>query len=497
MLGRLRELDWTVKFIIIITGIRGVLAAIPVPLTWDEAVYINLARDFYYFGINIHYYLFQQLLDFARPSLLPFTIYFTYLLTTPNIIIAQYVTFLLSLPALYAIYLLGKELYSETVGKFSALALTSGCLGFTFFLGILTEIPFALFSTLFLLCLVRAQKNPRYYIPAGVSLTLSFLSRSPGILIVFVGLAYVILAKGLRRTIRSPWLYLGLLCAFLTVLPWLLYSQILTGSYFGLLNVYSLIQNYWSRTLIQIIPPTATQTILWNLETIAYAVIPLFTPAFLLPYFFSALRAEKKSVQGLPLILWVAMFLVAYPLINPDARLVDFLRYNQTSLPAISILCGLGLAMMLTNEFQLKNGKSILNGKRILKSRKNLAIFLLLLNLSIGFIGIYAVRSYPELSQPIPVYQYLKYTTLPWQVIVTNTYPMAVQYTDRMCVWVPDLPSEVDMLAQSGYVRAIFISLFDYASPIILAHLETSPLYEKELVIFYQGVPSMIVYRVK
>ncbi|MEM2144940.1 MAG: glycosyltransferase family 39 protein [Candidatus Jordarchaeaceae archaeon] len=499
MLGRLRELDWTVKLIIIITGFRGVLAAVPVPLTWDEAVYVNLAREFYYFGIDIHYYLFQQILDFSRPALLTFMLYFSFLITTPNIIVAQYVTFFLSLPALYAVYLLGKELYSEKVGKFSALALTSGCLGFAFFLGILTEIPFTLFSTLFLLCVVRAQKNPKYYIPAGVALSLTFLSRPPGILLVLVGFAYIVLSKSIKKTIKSPWLYLGLLGAFLTLLPWLLWSKMVTGSYLGLYSIYSYIQNYWSRVLIQIIPPTTIDTILWYLETAVYAVVPLFVSAFLFPYFFVALKAElkSKSVQGLPLILWVAMYLVAYPLINPDARIMDYLRYNQTSIPALSILTGLGLAMMLTNEIQLRNGKSIVSRKGILKGGRNLAIILVILNLSVCLVGVYAVRSYPELSQPIPAYQYLKYTTLPWQIIVTNTYPMATQYTDRMCVWVPDLLGEVDALAKTGYVRGIFMSLFDYASPIILAHLETSPLYERELVLFYQGVPYMILYRVK
>lgn len=496
MLGRFRELDWTVKLIIIITVVRGVVAAIPVPLTWDEAVYVNLAREFYYFGIDIHYYLFQQLLDFSRPALLTFMLYFSFLITTPNIIVAQYVTFLVSLPALYAVYLLGKELYGEKVGKFSALALTSGCLGFAFFLGILTEIPFTLFSTLFLLCVVRAQKNPKYYIPAGVALSLTFLSRPPGILLVLVGLAYIVLSKSIRKT-KSPWLYLGSLGAFLTLLPWFLWSKRVSGDYLGLYSIYSSIQNYWSRVLIQIIPLTTIEIVFWYLETAVYAVVPLFVSAFLFPYFFVALKAELKSktVPGLSLILWVAMYLVAYPLINPDARIMDYLRYNQTSLPALSILTGLGLAMVLTNEFQL-NGKSI-TIKRLLKGGKNLAILLVILNLSVCFVGIYAVRNYPEISQPIPVYQYLKYTTLPWQIIITNTYPMATQYTDRMCVWVPDLPFQVDILAQSGYVRGIFISLFDYASPIILAHLETSPLYEKELVLFYQGVPYMILYHVK
>jgi 4-amino-4-deoxy-L-arabinose transferase-like glycosyltransferase len=489
MLERLRELDWTVKLIVLITGARAVLAAIPVPLTWDEGVYYGLASDFYYFGV--HYYsALQQLLDFSRPALLTFTLYLVFLITTPNIIVAQYVVFLISLPALYAVYLLGKELYSENVGKFSALALTSGVLGFSLYLGLLTEVPFILFSTLFLLCLVRAEKNTKYYVPAGVSLGLSFLSRYPGILLVFVGLAYIILAKGIRRAIKSPWLYLGLLCTFLTVLPWLLYSQIITGSYLGLYDTYSFINLYWSRVLIQVFPLSFTQSILWDLTTIAYAAAPLFISLFLFPYFFLASKQVWRTKQGLTLILWVAMYLVAYPLINSDARLTDYLRYNQTSAPAVSILVGVGLAMMLANEFQLK-------GKFRLKGRKKIAVLFILLNVSVAFVGVYFVRAAAELSAPIQAYEYLQYTTYPWQIILTNSYPMASQYTNRLCIWIPDLPSEIDAWANTSYVGAICISLNDYISPIILMHLQTSPLYERGPVLFYQGVPSVIIYYVK
>lgn len=105
MLESLRsKLDWVLTIIIVVNGVRGILSALPVPLTWDEAVYANLANDFYYFGFFCHQPL-QVILDFARAPLLPFTIYLSYLITTPNIIVAQMVTFLISLVGIYAVYL--------------------------------------------------------------------------------------------------------------------------------------------------------------------------------------------------------------------------------------------------------------------------------------------------------------------------------------------------------------------------------------------------------
>ena len=93
------------------------------------------------------------------------------------------------------------------------------------------------------------------------------------------------------------------------------------------------------------------------------------------------------------------------------------------------------------------------------------------------------------------MYEYLKYTTYPWQIILTNVYPMATHYTDRLCLWIPNIPSWLDDWANSGYVGAIFVSLFRYVPITTLLHLETSPLYQRELVIYYQGLPYMIVYR--
>lgn len=490
MLGRLRGLDWTVKLIILITGIRGVVSAFPIPLTWDEALYVNLAHNFYYFGF-IAVDPLQKIIDFARAPFLPFTIYLSFLITTPNLIVAQYVAFVLSLGALYVVYLLGKELYSVTVGKYAALALTCGCIGFIFFWGVLTEIPYALLSTLFLLCIVRAQKTPKYYVPAGVTLALCFLTRYPGILIIFVGFVYIILTKNIKKALRSPWLYLGLACVFLTIIPWLIYNYINTENYLGLFWDFFSADKYWSRNLLEfsIITPVI-ETILFYLESLIYAVIPLFTPVFLFPYFYIAVKNERKTATGITLIFWVVMFLVAHFLLMPKAYAGELVRYNQTSLPAFCLLTGLGLAMMLTNEFQI-------NRKSFFKGRKKLAILLIALSLTLGFTAIYATRSDPGLTQPIGVFEYLKYTTPPWQVILTNVYPMAQQYTDRMCFWLPDFPFLIDYFAENGIVGAIFVSLFRYASPLILMHLETSPLYERELIIPYQGLPYMIVYRVR
>lgn len=498
MLKSLRsEVDWVLTIIIVVNGIRGVFSAFPVPLTWDEAVYANLANDFYYFGFFCYQPL-QVILDFARAPLLPFTIYLGYLITTPNIIVAQMITFLISLVGIYAVYLLGKEMYSKTVGKFSALALTCGLTFLIIVWGVLSEVLFVVFSSLFLLFIVKAQKNPKYYVPAGISLTLCFLSRYPGSIILFVGLAFIVFSKGVKRALKSPWLYLGIICALLTAVPWLYYSKINTGEWLGLIEVFFTSTQTWSRTpyVLPFIPPTPLQLTGFYLESAVYAVIPIFIPAFLFPYFFVASKIDRSSIAGKTLLFWILSFLVAYFLLMPNSRLVDFFRYNQTSLPAFSILIGFGLAIMLTDEFKDRKN-DIRIQKSILKNKKNLAVLFLILNISGGFIGVYAVRSDPGLTQPLGVYEYLKYTTYPWQIILTNVYPMGTHYTDRLCLWIPEIPSGIDLLANSGHVGAIFVSLFRYVPLTALLHLETSPLYERELVLYYQGLPYMLVYRVK
>jgi 4-amino-4-deoxy-L-arabinose transferase-like glycosyltransferase len=499
MLEKLRsKLDWVLTIIIVINGIRGVLSVLPVPLSWDEAVYSNLASDLVHFGFYC-FQPFQVILDFSRVPVLYFTIYLAYLITTPNTIVAQMVAFLLSLGSIYAVYLLGKEMYSETVGRFSALALSCGLTFFVIVWGILSEVPFILFSSLFLLFIVRAQKNFKYYVPAGISLTLSFLSRYPGALILFVGLFYIVLSKNIRKTFKSPWFYLGIICAFLTAVPWLFYSNMNTGDYLGMLKLFFSSTQTWNRTLYTnpFIPPTPLQFILFYLESAAYAVIPIVTPAFLFPYFYCALKAEKGSVSGKTLMFWIFSSMLIYFILMTNSRLVDLFRYNQSSLPAFSILTGFGLAILLTDEF--KDMKAVIKAvtKNFYKNKRNIALLLLILNISGGFIGMYIVRTNQEVYQPIPVYEYLKWTTLPWQMILTNVYPMAIHYTNRLCMWIPDVPEAIDYYAKSGYLRAVFVSLFNYVPVAALGHLVNSPLYEIELIGWYNGVPAMLVFRVK
>jgi 4-amino-4-deoxy-L-arabinose transferase-like glycosyltransferase len=497
MLGTLRsKIDWAVAIIIVVNAVRGVLSAFPVPLSWDEAAYYNMASDFYYFGFYC-WQPFQVLLDFTRVPVLYFAIYLVFLITAPNVIVAQEVSFLISVGGVYAVYLLGKEMYNPTVGKFSALALSS-CITFIVICwGILSEVPFILTSALFLLFIVRAQKNPKYYVPAGIFFSLSFLSRYPGGSILFVGLLYIALSKNVKKTLKSPWFYLGIIFAFLTLFPWLFYSEIVTGSWLGMFELFFASTQTYTRTIYPNIFASLWDTISFDLESVAYAVIPIVTPGLLFPYFYYALRSEK-GVAGKTLIFWILSSMLIYLILMFNSRLVDFFRYNQSSLPAFSVLTGVGLTLLLTDECKSMRQpqKSLL--KRIFKNRKKLAILLVILDISIGFVGVYFVRTNSEVYNPLPAYEYLKYTTPPWQIIITNVYPMARVYTDRLCVFPPDFPAWMDSWAKSGYVRAVFISLYDYVPLPILSDLETNPLYYKQLVLYDSstGLPTMIVYGV-
>ncbi|WXG41848.1 MAG: glycosyltransferase family 39 protein [Candidatus Freyarchaeum deiterrae] len=497
MLGTLRsKIDWAIIIIIVVNGIRGVLSAFPISLSWDEAVYSNMASDFYYFGFYC-WQPFQVLLDFSRVPVLYFSIYLAYLITTPSVIVAQEVSFLISIGGVYAVYLLGKEMYSSTVGKFSALALSCGVTFIVICWGILSEVPFILISALFLLFIVRAQKNPKYYVPAGIFLTLSFLSRYPGGSVLFVGLFYIFFSKNAKKTFKSPWFYLGIICAFLTLFPWLFYSEIVTGDWLGMLKLFFASTQTYIRTIYTnpFVPPTLLDFVSFYSESALYAVLPIFTPSLLFPYFYFTLKS-KKSVADKTLIFWILSSMLLYFILMSNSRLVDLFRYNQSSLPAFSVLTGLGLTMLLTDEYKERSQAIKSRSKNIFMKSKKLAILLVIINISVGFMGVYFVRTNSEVYNPIPVYDYLKYTTPPWQLIITNVYPMVRIYTDRLCVFTPNFPEWMDGWAKSGYVRAVFISLYDYVPIPILSDLESNPLYYKELVIpdYRTGLPTMIVY---
>lgn len=484
--------DWVVALIAATVIVRGLLSLIPVPVSWDEAVYANLARDFYLFGF--HFYFPQQvILDFSRAPVTPLSIYLAYLLTGPNHIVAQLVVYAYSVATIYVVYLLGREMYDERVGRLSALAIACSPFLLVSSWGILSEPPCMFFSTLFLLLVYRAQKDPRYYVPAGVVLTLATLTRYPAFLMVAVALFMVLASGNLKKTLRSPWLYAGLVAAFATAVPWLYSSKSLTGSYTGFLQIFFASTQQWLREPYTMLLVGVTPLdYLVSAGYDALAVVAL--PGALVSYFLWGAKLGKRSVEGKTLLFWVLLYAVAYGLLMRVARLVDYMRYNETSLPAVAVLSAVGLAVLLKEGGGVKaeDVRSILYGK------KKVALALIALNIAAGFAGAAVVRgeaaaSESGISVPVPVYEYLAVATPPDGSILSNIYPIVSYYTDRVCMWFP----QVDWLREYTFkylnVKYVLFNLNRYCPLDVLLYVESHPeMFERMLV-----CGGLVLYRVK
>ncbi|MHA1607773.1 MAG: ArnT family glycosyltransferase [Candidatus Freyarchaeota archaeon] len=475
--------DWATTLTVLLTVVRGILAFIPIPVTWDEAVYTNLARDYYYLGFY-YYFPFQVVLDFARAPVLPLSIYVAFLLTGPNHTVAQLVTYAYSVAAVYMVYLLGKDMYGERVGCLSALAFSCSPFLLVSSWGVLTEPPFMFFAALFLLSVYRAQRKPYYYVLSGVTLTLTTLTRYPGFLMILVGVFLTVSLGNARVTVRSPWFYAGIGAAVATVTPWLIYSKNVTGAYLGFLQVFFASTQQWTRNPYLILATTPLDLAVSGVyDLIAMAAIP----GTLIPYFLWGVKAGRMKVEGRTLIFWVISYAAAYGVLMRMARLVDYLRYNETSLPAVAVLSAMGIAVLLgEGEVKLDGVRSLMAGKR------KVALALIAVNFIAGLAGVYVVRSEPGISVPIPVYEYMKATTLPCETILSNVYPMVSYYTDRIAMWFPQVPWLRDFTLKNLNVKYVLFNLYRYCPPDALMYVEAHPeMFERVLV--YGGI---LVYRV-
>ncbi len=475
--------DWVAALVAALVAARGVLAFIPVPVTWDEAVYANLARDYYYLGFY-YYYPLQVVLDFARAPVFPLSIYLAFLLTGPSHVAAQLVTYAYSVAAVYAVYLLGKDMYGERVGRLSALAFSCSPYLLVSSWGILTEPPFMFFATLFLLSVYRAQRKPYYYVLSGLTLTLTTLTRYPGFLMILTGIFLIASLGNARKTVKSPWFYAGIGVALATATPWLIFSKSVTGSYLGFLQIFFVSTQQWTRNPYLIF---ATTPLDFAVSAVYDLVAVAAIPGTLIPYFLWGARRGKMSVEGRTLIFWVASYAFAYGVLMRMARLVDYFRYNETSLPAVAVLSAVGLAVLLgEGGIKLKRARSILAGKR------KVALALIIVNFAAGLAGAYVVRSELGISQPIPVYRCLKAATLPCDTILSNVYPMVSYYTDRVAMWFPQVPWLREFTLERLNVKYVVFNLYRYCPVDTVIYVESHPeVFERVLV--YGGI---LVYRV-
>jgi len=200
-------------FIIIFAFIQILLSNVNTGLWWDETVYISLAKSICSLSYNSAG--FEQF----RAPLYPFflSLFYCYF---RSIFILKIVNSIISVFAVYSLYLIGKKMFGEKVGLYSAfiIALNPNFLFYSYKL--LSESLFILLFNIAFFCFLEKK-----YSLSGVFSGLCFMSRYLGIFIIPIILVYILLEKKYRK--EAVKFLIGFICA---VIPWFILGYLNYGS---------------------------------------------------------------------------------------------------------------------------------------------------------------------------------------------------------------------------------------------------------------------------
>ena len=212
----------------------------PVPL-WDETIYSNLGYDL---SINPGHYSFDgKWSDFVpdgqwpkagfRAPLLPYFLSLFYLLRLDFLI--AFIMPLIGMLSVLLIYYLGRMMFNEKVGIYSASFLTLIPLHVFYSGRVLTDV----FSLFFVLLTIFAfwkgyeEGDRKYKILFGLFFALSVLARYTSLWLGLVFLIYFVWRDKGFRFIRDKYLWYAVALFLLVMLPWFIYGVMVYGSPFG------------------------------------------------------------------------------------------------------------------------------------------------------------------------------------------------------------------------------------------------------------------------
>jgi len=170
----------------------------------------------------------------TRPPLTPFALAFVYFIVGPHLIAGQVLLAIVGAIAVPVLYLLGRQLFSDTVGMLAS----AFCAIYPFFI-FLTALPLTenlailLYSLLALLLTKDAEQwTIRHAALVGSILGLAALDR-PQIL-GFFPLLVVFVVLNRQQSMRScvKWIAIATACSVATVAPWLIRNQRTMGEWF-------------------------------------------------------------------------------------------------------------------------------------------------------------------------------------------------------------------------------------------------------------------------
>ena len=225
---------------------------------WDETVYANLGYDL---SKNLLHYSLRDSLwsDFIpsagnviyswpkigfRAPLLPYSISILYLLKVDFLI--DFLMPFVGALSVVLIYLIGKKLFSERVGIYSAILMCFIPLHVIYSAKILTDVFFTFFILLAILFFWKGfeEKNNKYKLFFGIFLGLSILARYNGLWFIPIFGLYLLIRYRLNL-FKDKYFWFSFLLFILVLIPLFIYSFFEYGTILGSFIHGSIASSYW------------------------------------------------------------------------------------------------------------------------------------------------------------------------------------------------------------------------------------------------------------
>jgi 4-amino-4-deoxy-L-arabinose transferase-like glycosyltransferase len=178
-------------------------------------------------GNRLPQYLDRPL--FKHPPLYCYLIALSYSFFGSSMAAAVAVSLVFGVAMIGVIFLLGKVLYDDRVGIFSALFLTLDPVHWICSGKVWMETTMSFFMLLSIFFFVLGMNKKPYFFLSGVSIGLAVLTKYPGILPLFVIISYVFLFE--RKIFRTKEFWLSSLLCFLVFLPWIIWNVRVYGGF--------------------------------------------------------------------------------------------------------------------------------------------------------------------------------------------------------------------------------------------------------------------------
>jgi 4-amino-4-deoxy-L-arabinose transferase-like glycosyltransferase len=238
---KLKKYKWLILILFLALTARLISVFLSPVVIWDETVYANLGYDLSKQPFD--YSFMHGWSDFMpdgswpkagfRAPLLPYILSIFYFLKL-DFLVRFFIPLIGTLSVALA-YLLGRKLFSEKAGLYSAAFFALLPLHVNYSGKILTDVFFTFFIMLsfFVFWKGYEENKPNYKIFFGIVLALALLARYTTLWIFPVFLGYFLIRDKSFKFLRDKHLWYAILAFFLMISPWLFYGKTTYGNLFG------------------------------------------------------------------------------------------------------------------------------------------------------------------------------------------------------------------------------------------------------------------------